>query len=156
MQKVYYVDTNKKSDFCELWQRHEQLKSMEMNEVWPDIYDEGYVNVNFNSDPLTKFNASSRSSELTISCGTFSNDLRKCLNQYENSHKLCDKKGSPLRVLPFWVYRKVSGNRDNIRIFQCLKSHWWTNTRVWRKKEIQKSETVQNTCPYCYHSYNCG
>ena len=33
----------KKSDFYELWQQHQQLKTMEISEAWPDNYDEGYV-----------------------------------------------------------------------------------------------------------------
>ena len=32
-----------KSDFYELWQQHKQLKTMEMNEAWPDIFYEGYI-----------------------------------------------------------------------------------------------------------------
>ena len=32
--KVHYVGTNEKSDFYELWQKHKQLKIMEMNEAW--------------------------------------------------------------------------------------------------------------------------
>ena len=32
-----------KSDFYELWQQHKQLKTMEMSEAWPDIYNEGYI-----------------------------------------------------------------------------------------------------------------
>ena len=32
-----------KCDFYELWQLHKQLKTMEMNEAWPDTYDEGYI-----------------------------------------------------------------------------------------------------------------
>ena len=31
------------SDFYELWQRHKQLKTMEMNEAGPDIFYEGYI-----------------------------------------------------------------------------------------------------------------
>ena len=33
----------KKGDFCELWQQHKQLKTMEMRETWADIFYEGYV-----------------------------------------------------------------------------------------------------------------
>ena len=32
-----------KSHFYELWQQHKQLKTMEMSEAWPDIYNEGYI-----------------------------------------------------------------------------------------------------------------
>ena len=43
MQRIYYVGTNERSCFYELWQQHKQLKTMEMNEGWPDTYDEGYI-----------------------------------------------------------------------------------------------------------------
>ena len=51
----------KKSDFYELWQQHKQLKTMDMNEAWPDIFYERYIHSNLN--PLTKFTSSSRSTE---------------------------------------------------------------------------------------------
>ena len=45
---ILLVKTNrsvqtKKSDFYELWQQPEQLKTMAMSEAWPDIYDEEYI-----------------------------------------------------------------------------------------------------------------
>ena len=43
IQKIYSVDTNKKTDFYELSQQHKLLKSMEMNEIWPDTYNEGFI-----------------------------------------------------------------------------------------------------------------
>ena len=41
MQKIS-VGINE-SDFYQLWQQHKQLKTMEMNEDWSDIYDEEYI-----------------------------------------------------------------------------------------------------------------
>ena len=32
-----------KSNFYELWQQYNQLKTLEMSEAWPDIYDEEYI-----------------------------------------------------------------------------------------------------------------
>ena len=32
-----------KIDFYELWQQHKQLKTMEMNEAWPDIFYVVYI-----------------------------------------------------------------------------------------------------------------
>ena len=32
-----------KSDFYKLWQQHKQLKNMETDEAWPDIYDEEHI-----------------------------------------------------------------------------------------------------------------
>ena len=43
MQKIYSVSTNERSDFYELCQQHRQLKTMEINDGWSDIYHEGYV-----------------------------------------------------------------------------------------------------------------
>ena len=45
--------------FCELWQQH-KLKTMEMSEVWPDTYDEGYMHQFLN--PFTKSTTSSSNS----------------------------------------------------------------------------------------------
>ena len=42
-----------KSDFYELWQQHKQLKTMEMNEAWPDIFYEGYIH-QFQPEPTYK------------------------------------------------------------------------------------------------------
>ena len=33
IQKIFFVSTNEKSDFYELWQQHMLLKTMEVNEV---------------------------------------------------------------------------------------------------------------------------
>ena len=33
-----------KCDFYELWQQHKLLKTIAMSEVWPNTYDEGYIN----------------------------------------------------------------------------------------------------------------
>ena len=45
MYKVYSVGTKERSDFYELWQQQKQLKTMDMNEAWPDIYDERYTSL---------------------------------------------------------------------------------------------------------------
>ena len=43
IQKIYYVGTNEKTDFYELWQQRKLLKTMEMNDIWPDTYNEGFI-----------------------------------------------------------------------------------------------------------------
>ena len=43
MEKIYFVGTNEGSNFDELWQQHELLKTVEIIEVSPDTYDEGYI-----------------------------------------------------------------------------------------------------------------
>ena len=53
MQKIYSVGTNEKRDFYELWQQQKQLKAMEMNEDWPNTYDEGYIH-QFQPEPSHK------------------------------------------------------------------------------------------------------
>ena len=49
--------------------------------------------------------------------------------------------------IPFWVWRKVSGNRDNnmVRVSQWRESQCRTNTSVRKKKKIQMSRTVRVT-----------
>ena len=47
----------KKSDFYELWHQHKQLKTMEMSEVWPNTYDEGYIH-QFQFEPTLLWNIS--------------------------------------------------------------------------------------------------
>ena len=42
-----------KSDLYELWQQHEQQKTMEINEASPDIFYEGYIH-QFQSEPTHK------------------------------------------------------------------------------------------------------
>ena len=43
----------RKNDFYELWQQHKQLKTMEMSEAWPDIYNEGFIH-QFQPEPTHK------------------------------------------------------------------------------------------------------
>ena len=53
-----------------------------------------------------------------------SNDQEDCPNQHENSHKLCNEKGVMKKGIPFLVYYKVNGIRDNnmIKISQWRKA----------------------------------
>ena len=37
---LYKVKT---SDLYDLWQQYKQMRTIEMSEIWPDIYDEGYI-----------------------------------------------------------------------------------------------------------------
>ena len=53
MHKIFYVSSNKRKDFHELWEQHKQLKTMEMNEALPAIYDEGRIN-QFQPEPTEK------------------------------------------------------------------------------------------------------
>ena len=43
LQTIYSVDTKERSDFYKLRKKPQQLKTMEMNEAWPDFYEEGYI-----------------------------------------------------------------------------------------------------------------
>ena len=51
--EIYSVGIDEKSDFYELWQQHQLLKTMEMSEVWTDTYDEGYIH-KFQLEPTQK------------------------------------------------------------------------------------------------------
>ena len=42
-----------KKYFYELWQQHKFLKTMEMREVWPETYNEGYIH-QFQTEPTYK------------------------------------------------------------------------------------------------------
>ena len=94
----------KKSGFSELWQQHKQLKTMEMREAWPDIYDEGYITYTH-----TKFTSSSRNTQFKdifpwnisqMITNTILISMRMVIS-YEI------KQG-----VPFWVWQKVNGNRQ--------------------------------------------
>ena len=37
---LYKVKT---SDLYDLWQQYKQMRTIEMSEIWPDIYDKGYI-----------------------------------------------------------------------------------------------------------------
>ena len=52
-QKVFPFGTKEKSDFYEIWQQHKQLKIMEINETWPDIFYDGYIH-QIQSEPTKK------------------------------------------------------------------------------------------------------
>ena len=43
MEILEILLVQKKKDFYELWQLYKQLKTMVMNEIWPAIYNEGYI-----------------------------------------------------------------------------------------------------------------
>ena len=45
MNKIYSVGIDKRSGFNKLWQQHKtkEIKTMEMSEGGPDIYDKVYI-----------------------------------------------------------------------------------------------------------------
>ena len=53
LRRLILLVQTKKSDFCELWQQHKQLKTMELSEAWPDIYSLGYMH-QFQPEPTHK------------------------------------------------------------------------------------------------------
>ena len=69
-----------------------------MNEAWPDIFYEGYIQINFKLNPLTKFNSSSRSIELKRypTMDYLSNDHKDHPYQHKKIHELCDETGYPI------------------------------------------------------------
>ena len=62
IQKIYFVGTNKKRDFYELWQQHKLSKTIKMSEV--SMRD---ICINSNLNPLTKFTRAADSLSLKIS-----------------------------------------------------------------------------------------
>ena len=81
----------KRSDFYELWQQHKQLKTMDMSEACPDIYDEGYIH-QFQPETTAaaaqslKISSHHCTKNLT-SMEYVSNDHEKRPNNYKNRHK---------------------------------------------------------------------
>ena len=113
--------------------------------IWLDLIltmKDIYINSNLN--PLTKFTSSSRSSELKdILPWHISQMIMKIVPiSTRTVIRYAMKRGILL-----WIWWKVNGNWDNnmIRIFQWRESHCRTNSRVGRKKEIEKSRTVRIT-----------
>ena len=51
--KIYSIGTNENGDFCELWQQHKQLKTIEISEAWTATYDERYIH-QFQPEPTHK------------------------------------------------------------------------------------------------------
>ena len=85
-QFIWLVPNEKKKDFCELWQQHTLLKTMEMS--------------NSNLNPLTKVTSSTRSTELRyLPMEHLSNDHEDHPNQHKNSHKVCNETGHPVLSL---------------------------------------------------------
>ena len=50
---MYSVVENKNSDFYGIWQQHKQLKTMEMSEDSPDVYNDEYIH-QFQPKPALK------------------------------------------------------------------------------------------------------
>ena len=71
-----------------------------------------------------------------------SNDHEDHPNQHKNSNKLCDETGHPVLSLSE-SQRKLRQQCD--QNFPMEESHCRRNTRIRRKKEIQKSRTVRVT-----------
>ena len=120
---------NEISDFYELWQQHKQLKTMEMSEVWPDTYEEGYIH-QLSMNPLTKCTSSSRSTEFkdTLTC-YISQMITKTV---PISTRLIIRYGMKQCMQLLWVWQ-VNGNWDkNIIISQWRENHCETNTIVRR------------------------
>ena len=94
-----FVGTDEKNDFCELWQQHKLLKTMEMS-GFSLILTVRHIHINSNLNPLTKFTSSSRSTERYPPMEHLSNDHEDHPNQLKNSHAMkCDEVGHPVLSL---------------------------------------------------------
>ena len=139
MQKIYFVGTNKRNHFHELWQQHKQLKTIEimiinLNFMTGDVYINSYP------DPLTKFSTSSRSTNFKDILPW--NMITKTVLISTRIVISCAMK----RGLLFSVWKKYNGKWDNnmIRISQWRERHCRTNTNI-RNKQIQKSRTESHS-----------
>ena len=109
--KDLFGRVKKKSDFYELWQKHKQLRIMDISEVWPDVEDK--ICISSYMDPLTKLNSSCRSTKFKkdVLPLNISQMIRKMVPVSPRTVISCEWKGHP-----FWDWRKVSGNGDSNRI----------------------------------------
>ena len=51
--KTFILLVQTESDFYELWPQYRLLKTMDLNEAWPYIFNEGYVH-QFQPEPIDK------------------------------------------------------------------------------------------------------
>ena len=115
-QKIYFVGENKRNDFYE--RQYKQLKTIVMNEVWPNIYDEWPNSRSGNAkskDPSLECLTNDQE-DIPVSMAIFKN----CL---ETEHA-------------FWIWKKVNGywgnNMTRRKSNNMRKKHCRTNTRVGR------------------------
>ena len=103
--------------------------------VMRDIYI--YSNLN----PLTKFINSSRNIEFK---DILPSNISQMITKTVSISMRIVISFAIKQAFPFWVWRKVYGNRDNnmIRISQWTERHC-KNPSVRRKKQIQKNRTVR-------------
>ena len=106
------------------WQQHKQLKTMEMNETWLDIYDEENIYINLNLYFSQNSTEAVEAASLKIS--NHGTSLSWII-------AICAMN----RGIPIWVWRKANGNwNSNIKTSQWRKSHFRTNTMDSRKEEM--------------------
>ena len=136
LSKLYFrfrkftLSTNKKSYFYEPWQQHKQLKTMEMSEVWPDTYNEGYIH-QFQPEPTHKLTSNSRRTKLKDILQQ--NISQMITNTISISTKIIISYVMKWCIL-LWIYWKVNGNWHNnmIRSSQWRKRYCRTNTSIRR------------------------
>ena len=135
-RRVIILVEMKKVMSTNLWRQHKQLKTMEMSEVWPDIYLMRNIYINSNLNPLTKFTSSSRSTEFK--------DILPCII----SQMIMKTIPVSMRIvisnvmkwgIPLWMWWKFNGNWDNnmIRISQWRKA---IAEQILASEEINKSK----------------
>ena len=143
MREIYAVYTNKRSDCYEPLQQHKHMKQwrwMRLDLIFTmrDIY------INSNMEPLTKFSSSRRNTQFKdIDPLNFTHMIVKTFLISTRMVISCGME----RCIPFWIWRKVNGNWEKytIRMPRWIECYCTANTRVRRKKEIQKSRTLRVT-----------
>ena len=102
---------NEKNDFYELWQQHNQLKTMEMRETWPDTFNEGHMHP-FQIEPHLQ-NSLAAAEALTEfkDIGPW-NILQMITKTIPISPRIVISTAMKQDIL-LLIWRKVNGNWDN-------------------------------------------
>ena len=115
-----------------------------MNEVWVDIFYEGYIYIYINSslNSLTKFTSSGKSTKLKSNLPWSISQMITKTIPISTGIVISYAMKWAILLLIWW---KVNGNLNMIKIYQWRESHCRRNTIIRRKKEIQKGWTIRIT-----------
>ena len=140
----------KKWFLYEQWQQQKKVKTMEMSETWPDIYNVGY-------NPLTKVTSSSRITEFKdIPNEHLSNDHEGRSKWHENRHMLCDEtshfefdgKSMKTETTPWWEFP----NRGKAVVEQIIAPEERSKSK--RAGQINHLSTVTRDRPVYNSSFD--
>ena len=114
---IFLIQTKKKG-FYELWQQHNQLKTMGMNKTWPDIYNERSMH----QFQLAKFSFSSKN---TLFKAVFPWNISQMITKTAPISTRITISCAVKRCIHFWLWKKKKENGENsmIKISQRRKIH---------------------------------